>query len=485
MKERKILRVLEKFSVAELNSFRKFLISPFFNQNERIIALFDLIDDYVRNKKEFYELSNEQLWEKVHGNLKDFTEIRLRKLFSDIFALSEEYMAHVEFSEEKSFKLSMLFKAYKNRGLRELYPTIINDTTQIEKIHKNKNAEFYLHKYMHQRSIMEFNLEGQILARNEDLEKKLNVEEVSFNLDVFFIAEKLKYYCELLEWNKNYNLSKQIVGIDIILKLAQSQFFKDYPPIAIYYTISQAIKNDKDTDWYYKLKDLIDKYLHLFDKEESKKILDFAISYCVTKGNKGLAEFEKQAFILYKFGLKNDLLFYQQQNISPTYFRNIVFSALRNNEIMWAENFIKDFGKNLEVNLRESNINFSLARIEMHKKNYTKVIELLAYTEYKEVFQALLSRNLLLAAYYELKETDSLESLLNSFKLYLDREKSLNKERKTQYYNLIKFTRTLLNLTKKDKDKLQALKEEIEKAEAVVNKAWLLEKVGEKVGEKL
>lgn len=481
MKERKILRVLEKFSVAELNSFRKFLISPFFNQNERIIALFDLIDDYVRNKKDFYELSNEQIWEKVHGNLKDFTEIRLRKLFSDIFALSEEYMAHVEFSEEKSFKLSMLFKAYKNRGLRELYPTIINDTTQIEKIHKNKNAEFYLHKYMHQRSIMEFNLEGQILARNEDLEKKLNVEEVSFNLDVFFIAEKLKYYCELLEWNKNYNLSKQIVGIDIILKLAQSQFFKDYPPIAIYYTISQAIKNDKDTDWFYKLKDLINKYLHHFDKEESKKIIDFAISYCVTKGNKGLAEFDTQAFILFKDSIKLELIFEKDNFISPTHFRNIIALSLKLGEFGWAENFINQFGRYLESNLKESNLNFSKARVEWYKKDYRKVIEYLAYTEYTEVFQALLSRTLLLLSYYELKETDSLESLLNSFKLYLDREKSLNKERKTQYYNLIKFTRTLLNLTKKDKEKLQALKEEIEKAEAVVNKAWLLEKVGEKL----
>lgn len=480
MKERKILRVLEKFSVAELNSFRKFLVSPFFNQNERIIALFDLIDDYVRNKKDFYELSNEQIWDKVHGNLKDFTEIRLRKLFSDIFALSEEYMAHVEFSEEKSFKLSMLFKAYKNRGLRELYPTIINDTTQIEKIHKNKNAEFYLHKYMHQRSIMEFNLEGQILARNEDLEKKLNVEEVSFNLDVFFIAEKLKYYCELLEWNKNYNLSKQIVGIDIILKLAQSQFFKDYPPIAIYYTISQAIKNDKDTDWYYKLKDLIDNYLHLFDKEESKKILEFAISYSVTKSNRGNLSFDKETLDLYKKGI-NENLFIEKQTISPTNFRNICGYALKAGEIKWVENFIDDFGKYLEENVRESNINFSRARVEGYKKDWRKLIGYLSYTEYTEVFQALLSRTLLLIAYYELKENDSLESLLNSFKLYLDREKSLNKERKTQYYNLIKFTRTLLNLTKKDKDKLQALKEEIEKAEAVVNKAWLLEKVGEKL----
>lgn len=480
MKERKILRVLEKFSVAELNSFRKFLISPFFNQNERIIALFDLIDDYVRNKKDFYELSNEQIWEKVHGNLKDFTEIRLRKLFSDIFALSEEYMAHVEFSEEKSFKLSMLFKAYKNRGLRELYPTIINDTTQIEKIHKNKNAEFYLHKYMHQRSIMEFNLEGQILARNEDLEKKLNVEEVSYNLDVFYIAEKLKYYCNILSFNRSYKINKKIIGIEIILKLAQSDVFKDYPPIAVYYTISKTITEENNEAHYYKLKELINDYLHLFSEKEAKEIFESALNYSITKSNRGFNDFDRESFELYKQGLKLEILF-EENLLSPGNFRNIVFNALRQGEYVWAENFIREYGIYLDSTIRESNINFSLARIEWYKKDFSKVIEYLAYTEYTEVFQALLSRTLLLLSYYELKETDSLESLLNSFKLYLDREKSYNKERKTQYYNLIKFTRTLLNLTKKDKDKLQALKEEIEKAEAVVNKAWLLEKVGEKL----
>ena len=54
----------------------------------------------------------------------------------------------------------------------------------------------------------------------------------------------------------------------------------------------------------------------------------------------------------------------------------------------------------------ESNVNFILARWSF--KNWKKLIQLLAYTEYKEVFQALLSRTLLLIAYYELKEIESL-----------------------------------------------------------------------------
>ena len=193
-----------------------------------------------------------------------------------------------------------------------------------------------------------------------------------------------------------------------------------------------------------------------------------------------MPEFERESFEWYKLGLKNDIII-RDEHISPTTFRNIVALAVKLGEYIWAEEFIADYSIFLDPSVRESNINFSLARVEMNKKNYKKVIQLLSFTDYKEVFQALLSRNLLMASYYELKEWESIESLFSSFKLYLDREKTLTKQRKEQYYKLIRYTRSLCKLNKGDKSKLLKLREEILQAEAVVNKPWLLEKIEEKL----
>jgi hypothetical protein len=478
MKEKKIVKAIIKLDAYELNSFKKFLLSPFFNLNEKCIAYFDLFHEAIKDERDLSSISNEEIWKHTFGEVM-YEDVKLRKLSSDLYNLYDDFIVQKQLEQEKANYLSLKLKAYRNRNIKELYTSVIVDAEQTDKIVKDRNAEYYLHKYTHQRFILDINVEGGIVSRREDLDAKLNIEEVSYYLDVFYIAEKLKYYCTLLSWKRNYNINKKIAGIDVILKLAQSEIFNEYPPIIIYYTIAKTFTEEDNTDHYFKLKELIDKYLHLFSEDESKEIIELTINYALTKGNKGHKEFEKECLELYKRGLESNLLF-EDGLISPSNFRNITFYALRLGEYEWAEYFIEEYAKILPESVRESNVNFSLARVEFYKQNYSKVIQHLAYTEYTEVFQALLSRTLLLLSYYELNETESLESLLSSFKLYLDREKTWTKQRKTQYYNLIKFLKTL-SKTENSKEKLFKLKEDVTATSAVVNKAWLLEKIEEKL----
>ncbi len=476
MKDRKITKALEKLTVYELNSFRKFLLSPYFNQNEAFVIFFDMLNEAKRTGKDPGQIESRDVWARIYGAESPYNDVKFRKLSSDLFALFEEFITQKELDNDGSEKLRLLMKAYTNRNLSDLFGSLIHHIEYNKKLHQNKNAEHYLNMYNIERAIMDINFHDNTIGRKVEMDKVLNVEEMSYNLDVFFIAEKLRSYCTLLSWNQTFKLNKKIIGIDVILKLAQSPFFKDYPPIAIYYLISVIKSHEGNTEDYYKLKDLLIANLHHFDKKESKDLLDLVIGYCVTLGNKGMPEFEREAFEWYKIGLKNDIII-RDEHISPTTFRNIAFYAIRQGEYDWAETYILDYAQFLDPTVRESNVNFSLARVEMNKKNFKKVIQLLSTTEYKEVFQALLSRTLLLASYFELNERDSLESLLLSFKLYLDREKTYTKQRKLQYYNLIKHTKTLLKINKKEKPKLLKLKQEVENSEAVVIKNWLVEKI--------
>ena len=480
MKDRKITKALEKLTVYELNSFRKFLLSPYFNQNEAFVIFFDMLNEAKRTGKDPGQIESRDVWARIYGAESPYNDVKFRKLSSDLFALFEEFITQKELDNDGSEKLRLLMKAYTNRNLSDLFGSLIHHIEYNKKLHQNKNAEHYLNMYNIERAIMDINFHDNTIGRKVEMDKVLNVEEMSYNLDVFFIAEKLRSYCTLLSWNQTFKLNKKIIGIDVILKLAQSPFFKDYPPIAIYYLISVIKSHEGNTEDYYKLKDLLIANLHHFDKKESKDLLDLVIGYCVTLGNKGMPEFEREAFEWYKLGLKNDIII-RDEHISPTTFRNIVFYALRQGDYVWTEDFIKEYAEFLDPAVRESNVNFSLARIEGYKKNWKKLIQLLAYTEYTEVFQALLSRTLLLIAYYELNEVESLESLFSSFKLYLDREKTYTKQRKTQYYTLIKFTRALLKIQKTEKAKLLKLSSEVNQSPAVVNKVWLVEKIEEKI----
>jgi hypothetical protein len=475
VKDRKVYKILKFLDVYELNSLRKYLLSPFFNQNQGCIKLFDLVVDYMKADPPI-EYTNEQIWHHVQGENIPFVDVKLRKLFSDLFGLIEDFLMQTELQADKDQCLYLKLKAIKQRNIKDMYAPAIAEAQQLQKLRQNKSAEYYLHQYNEQKFIQEFKLDGDIVSRREDLDQKLNLEEVSMNLDIFFIAEKLRYYANLLAWNRSYNINQKIVGIDIILKLAKSPIFRDFPPVAIYFTIVQTYLDEANEEHYEKLKGLMDKYLHLFPRDEAKAIYEAILGYSVTKSNKGDSRYDKEAFELYKKSIDLELIFQSDKTISPREFRNIVFYGIRQNDYKWVEEFINSFNIYLDPLLRESNVNFSLARLEMNRKNYLKVIELLAYTDYTEVFQALLSRTLLLASYYELKEYDSLESLFASFKLYLDREKSLAESRKEQYYNLIKFTKRLMKLTRLDRPKIFKLREEIENS-IVVNRAWLLEKI--------
>lgn len=477
MKDRKIIKALSKLNVYELNSFRKFLISPYFNQNEACTAFFDLINDALRNEQNFDELSNETIWEKVYGDV-PYVDVKLRKLSSDLFALFEDYIAQKAMEGDEALTLYLKLKAYKNRNLKDLYSSAVAMVEYSNKKQKDKNAAFYLNQFNVEKTLLDLKEQDVMIDRKTNLDSNVNLEEISINLDVFYIAEKLKYYVTLLDFNKNYNLNKKILGIELILKLAKSPVFRDFPPIAIYYTVSLTLTEELNEEHFFKLKELINKYLYLFPEQEAKVIFEHCITYAVTKGNKGNSLFEKQAFELYNKGIVEKLLLYDNK-ISTTNFRNIVFYGCRLGEYDWVENFIETYSIHLDEKIRESNVSFCLARLEGYRKNFRKVIGHLADTEYTEVFQALLSRTLLLWSYYELKEIESLTFLLNSFKLYLDREKSLLPQRKTPYYNLIKYVRALIKYTTKDKIKLTKLKAEIENTDWIVSKGWLLEKVDE------
>ena len=453
------------------------MISPYFNQNDIFVTYFDLLNEKIRKEEDINKISNEEIWKHLYID-SEYDDTRFRKLVSDFYKLFDAYITQRELESENSQTLYLKLKAYKNRNLSELYPSAIQQVANSKKVIFDKGAEYYLNLYNIEKTLLSFKNEGNLRNKNLDLAKELNLSEISLNVDVFYIAEKLKYYCSFLSWKRSFKLDQKIAGIEFILKLAKTDLFKSYPPISIYYTIVLTLTEEGNLDHYFRLKSLIDMYIHLFSKEEAKEIFDAAISYAVTKGNKGQSEFEQESFELYKTALTRNVLILEDK-ISSTTFRNIVALGLKLSEFEWVEAFIEQYSKNLPEADRENNVSFSQARLEWYRKNWGKLIVLLSSVEYKEVFQALLSRTLLLLSYYELAEFDSLESLLISFRSYLDRETSYNKDRKMPYYNLIQFVKRLTKLQPKDRLKIQKLKEDVKSTEGIVNKAWLIEKIDE------
>jgi hypothetical protein len=233
---------------------------------------------------------------------------------------------------------------------------------------------------------------------------------------------------------------------------------------------------EENEEHYFELKSLVDQHLYLFPKNEAMDINGNLLNYSIKKSNLGIKKFEEETLILYKKALKNELIFLKGI-LEVSEYRNIVFFSLRMGDLKWVENFIYEYREYLEDKSKNNAFYFSLARLDTYKKNFNKVIEHLNKITYDDIWYNLNGRSLLIAAYYELNEFDPLESLLNSYKVFINREKLLQKSRKKIFLDFIKYTSKLMKLTKYDQDKLKKLKHELLDTPGVVNKPWLLEKI--------
>lgn len=474
MKDRKIIIALSCLSVYELNSFSKYVHSPYFNVNEKITQFYDLLEETLRNNT-IDVLKPKDIWDKVFPNT-TYNNQKFLKLNSDLIILLESFITQKEFEQSESFKANLKLEGVRKRNMSNLYKGIISDIDRLQKSENNQSAEFYLNKYLIEKNLFRLKTENEKKNEKVEISSELNLKNISDNLDYFYIAEKLRQYCTLLSWQKMYKLDIELANIESILALAHQEQYDKIPAIDMYYNIYLTYSDSTNIVHYENLKNQIKKSIHLFPEHEQWEIYSTAISYCINRVNKGDISFQQETFLLYKEVIVNNLILHEG-NLSPTTFRNIVQIATRVDESTWAENFIYEYSKHVEEKLRDNAVEFSLARLEFYRKNYGKTLQHLYKVTYKDVWYNLNAKTLQIASYYELDEYDALESLLQAFKMYIRRERSLSSDRKIHYLNLIKFTNTLIKIQPKDKKRLEKLYEDIKNTKGIVSKPWLEEKV--------
>ena len=177
--------------------------------------------------------------------------------------------------------------------------------------------------------------------------------------------------------------------------------------------------------------------------------------------------------------LEKGLLYSEEGELTPFRFGNIVINALRLGELNWVENFIKKYKNKVPVEQRDNVVSFNSASLYFYQKKYDRVIRTLAMVEYEDILMNLVAKSMLLATYYEIDETEPLYSLLESFRTFINRHKSIPTQRRQSYLNLIKYTKKLLKILPRQKKELTKIKEEVSKTNLLASKTWLLEKIAE------
>ncbi len=475
MRETKIYKALSYLSVYELNRFMKFVHSPYFNSNEPISKLFSFIHADLRKNKRIFNKSD--IFEKLFpGTVYD--DIKLRKLNSQLLDLLERFFAQEVYENNPLRQANYLLEYINNQRIKELYNSATKSATRTSKKQQVKSSLNYYYDYL-----LEKNLHT---LREEDLKRfeETNIEKISSNLDKFFIIEKLKFYTSKVLAQKSFIQKKYTFHfIEEIKEHLQQANLDDDPVIKINYYILRMLENNEDESLFKEYKEILFQNVSLLNSAEGFDYVVEAINYSIRKINKGNLAYEKEIFDLFKFSLDTNLII-ESNNFNHWDYRNICIIGLKQGEFDWVKRFNETYKKYLDVEYRDNAFTYNLGLYYFYKKQYDQVIEIFQNIEYKDPSYAINTRTLLIATYYELDETETLISFLDSFTTYISRQKHLSESKKNNYRQLIKFTRRLIHAETVSTDKLDKLKKQIQETKGVVSKPWLLEKVEDLIRQK-
>jgi len=469
----KLYTILEQFDKYEQNRCRKYIESPYFNRSEELVKLYEIFLKDI-NRKRRRSLDKIKVWKKIQP-AQSFNDVRFRKYCSDLLKLVEGYLSQEVYESNLIDKKINLIEAVGKKKLEQLYDSSIRSAKNYSKKRQIRSASFYLKNY-------ELESKSYDLAENTHQRTiKKNIDSLNFNLDVFYITEKLRFYCSALNYKLAAEQDFNVIFIEEILEQIRERDFINIPIIAAYYHTYLSQYQENEEHHYYNLKRLLEAYALEFPQLEAMNIYVYAINYCARKINKGNQLFLKEIFDLYEDLINKQIIFVNGE-LSPWNFKNIVVVALRLGKYEWTENFIKKYSERLPEAFRSNAITYNLAQVYFYQKKHDKVIEQLRNVEYEDVAYNLGSKAMLLATYYETDEIEPLYSLFESFRAYLNRHKDIPYNRRQNYSNLIKFTKKLTRTMPGDSKAVEKLKSEIKSTKNIASVKWLKEKIAELEG---
>ncbi len=467
----KLTDLLRTFSAADIQRFQKYLASPFFNENLDLMTLYGLLVQGPIEGKTDKTPSKLGLWKKLFPEV-PYDDVKYRRLNSDLLQLALDFLAYQQYKAHPvTPKIFLLHRLASTRLDKHFDGVARQAEGELEKS-GYKDADFHYFKYILQRRHHEH------MEHTAAKEPTFHfMEEADHHLDCYYLTKKLEHYCDALGYQNIRSEAAQIYLFPDFLKQVENSPYLQEPAVKAYYLIALMTQQQENEAYFFQLKNMLEKQSGLFRKRELQTLFIHLMNYCIySKINNGRIDYYTELFSLYRIALEQEIIF-ENGELDPHHYKNIVTTSFYVREFAWAENFIQQYTARLPKADQENALQYNLAQLYFHKGEFDKVIGQLREVDYQTIAYALGSKLLLLRTYYELGEDQALDSLIDSFRIYLRRNKLISKEIKQQYMNALRFTKRLATTAHFDEKAIQKLKSQIEKCKALAVKKWLLEKI--------
>lgn len=470
LKSNRVFLTLRQLNAAELKRLSKFMQSPYFNQSKTLAKLCQAFIDLVLKGKEGFV--KEKVWAKVFGT-KAYNDVSFRKASSDLLELIEQYMS-VEAYLDTPNRVQLDKLDYLSRHkVTVLYRNAVNDNLQLIQSRKYWTQKDYYDAYLFERKY------HQLMNFDVKMSERINIEKISNYLDLFYLIDKLKLISNALTQKLISAIDYDLNEVEAVLALCRKYPLNDYPELAIYYHSYHTLTDGENLEHYYQLKSVLEQHAGEIPQREGIEVFDTALNYCIGRVNKGDKQFLQEYFDIFERAIEKGV-FIVNGELAAWRFNNIVVTGLRLGKTDWAEAFVEQNKNLLPSESRNNMVKFNMARVHSYKKDFAQVLSLVRDIEYKDIIINLISKTMIVFAYYELDEYDALDSFIETFRTFINRRKDIRANLKQGYLNLLGSVRKLTRIQPGDKAAVQKLREEVMSIRtSTVNHEWLLEKLEE------
>lgn len=466
MKESKLYEILALLDDKEAGRLLKWVASPCFNVNPTLPQLAGLLlDAQACHEKK-------AIWSLLFPG-RPYDDLALRRLMSELLTLVTQFVSYAQFSQSKVLQQVYLLKALREKeatGLYEFfYRKSMRSSTDVAlELNSRTLLDAYLMEAEH----------NAWLERSANRSGITNLNAAVASLDRFYLFNKLKYACTLLNNRNVMGGDFQDPFIEGLLRQLPASGKPDDPAISIYFRIYQMLSRPEESSHYPELRDMLTHFAPAFTHDEARHLYAFAMNYCIGRINAGEGDYLQEIFGLYQEALDRQVLL-EGDSLSPWDYKNIVVVGLRLSEYDWVEAFIRSYREKIPSEHRENAFTYNLAKLHFYKRHYSEVLKLLQQLEYEDVFYNLDAKTMLLKIYYELHEIEALDSLIESFRTFLRRNKLISASHRTNYLNLILFVKKLSRVRYGDRKRIAKIKADFEATRQIADADWLREKMSE------
>lgn len=484
----RLLELLQYFSTAEISSFKQLLGAPFFNENERLVTLFEFIQQFAP-KYEAPNLNAEAAFAFLFP-AEAFDKKVVHRLNSQLYKLAEQFVA-LEMIKKNTFQRDLhLLRYYEDALLSRHFESTLHRLRGVLEVQNVQEPAFFKYQLELESVYAEY------LSKRDQRTGDINLQALNNSLDVFFLLNKLMLLSQMASRQLFVKIPYDFTWINEILAYLESSSYTQIPMINLYRNVLLLQLYPAERERYFALRQLLEQYHSLLPKEDLRSF--YAYLENAAKHVFQVGEYFQALFDLYNAQIAQGIL-YHKGFISHTVFRNVVNAALNVNELQWAEAFIQQYGHYIiPEEYRKDTYWQNLAMLHFYKKDFAQAQQCLLQSNPVDIYYKLADKSLLARIYYEQRETEVLDNFLNTFtKFVFDQQKKIAAAKVQSYRTFINFFRALFKKINSDpaillafenkekvgtraaKNSLKKLHEQIEATPLFYGKKWLSEKLEE------